>query len=66
MLSSLVVRHWSRLSREMMGVPSPEVFKAKLEGAPSSLVQWRVSLPRARGLEPQDPLPTQTILRIRD
>lgn len=31
--------------------PSPEDFKARLAGALSSLVEWKVSLPRAGGLE---------------
>ena len=34
-----------------MDVPSLAVFKAKLDGALSNLVQWKVSLPMAGGLE---------------
>ncbi|KFQ40114.1 hypothetical protein N332_06116, partial [Mesitornis unicolor] len=33
-----VVRHWHRLPREAVDAPSLEVFKARLEGALSSLV----------------------------
>ena len=28
-----VVRHWSRLSREVVDAPSLELFKARLDGA---------------------------------
>ena len=33
-----VVRHWNRLPREAVGVPSLAVFKARLDGALSNLV----------------------------
>ena len=33
-----VVRHWNRLPREAMYAPSPEAFKARLDGAVSNLV----------------------------
>ncbi|KAK4822673.1 hypothetical protein QYF61_019040 [Mycteria americana] len=33
-----VVRHWNRLAREAVDVPSLEVFKARLDGALSNLV----------------------------
>ncbi|KFQ99119.1 hypothetical protein Y956_03952, partial [Nipponia nippon] len=33
-----VVRHWNRLLREVLGAPSLEVFKARLDGALSNLV----------------------------
>ena len=33
-----VVSHWNRLSREVVNVPSIEVFKARLDGAVSNLV----------------------------
>ncbi|KFZ66694.1 hypothetical protein N338_04717, partial [Podiceps cristatus] len=33
-----VVRHWHRLPREAVDAPSLEVFKARLDGALSSLV----------------------------
>ena len=31
------VRHWNRLPREVVDAPSPEVFKARLDGALSNL-----------------------------
>ncbi|KFW70807.1 hypothetical protein AS28_03619, partial [Pygoscelis adeliae] len=33
-----VVRHWNRLPREVVDVPSLEVFKARLDEALSNLV----------------------------
>lgn len=45
--------------------PSQKIFKARLDGALSSLVQWQVSLPLVRGLklgDTQRSLPIQTIL----
>ncbi|KFM07984.1 hypothetical protein AS27_09751, partial [Aptenodytes forsteri] len=33
-----VVRHWNRHPREVVDLPSLEVFKARLDGALSSLV----------------------------
>ena len=48
------VRHWCRLPREAVDAPSLEVFKARLDGALSNLVQWKVSLPMAGGLELDD------------
>jgi len=33
-----VVRHWNRLPREVVGAPSLEVFKARLDGALSNPV----------------------------
>ncbi|KFR07986.1 hypothetical protein Y956_07093, partial [Nipponia nippon] len=33
-----VVRHWNRLPREVVDVPSLEAFKARLDGALSNLV----------------------------
>jgi len=33
-----VVRHWNRLPREVVNVPSLEVFKARLDRALSNLV----------------------------
>ena len=37
-----------------VAAPSLGVFKARLDGALSNLVQWKVSLPMAGGLEPDD------------
>jgi len=33
-----VVRHWNSSPREAVAAPSPEVFKARLDGALSNLV----------------------------
>ncbi|KFO99828.1 hypothetical protein N300_02331, partial [Calypte anna] len=33
-----VVRHWNRLPREVVEAPSPEFFKARMDGALSSLM----------------------------
>jgi len=46
-----VVRPWYRLPREAVAAPSLAVFKARLDGAWSTLVWWKVSLPMAGGLE---------------
>ena len=46
-----VVRHWHRLSREAVDAPSLEVFQARLDGALSKLVWWKMSLLMAGGLE---------------
>ena len=49
-----VVRHWNRLPREAVDAPSLAVFKARLDGALSNLVWWKMSLLMAGGLEPDD------------
>jgi len=49
-----VVRHWNRFPKEAVTAPSMEVFKARLDGALSSLVWWKMSLLMAGGLEPHD------------
>jgi len=46
-----VVRYWIRLPRECVGVSSLEVFTARLDGALSNVISWKVSLPMAGGLE---------------
>jgi len=33
-----LVRHWNRLRREVVGAPSMEVFKVRLDGALSNLI----------------------------
>ncbi|KFQ98213.1 hypothetical protein Y956_04171, partial [Nipponia nippon] len=33
-----VVKHWNRLPREVVGAPSLETFKARLDGALSNLI----------------------------
>jgi len=45
------VRHWHRLTKEVVDDLSLAVFKARLDGAWSNLVQWKASLPMAKGLE---------------
>jgi len=49
-----VVKHWNRLPREAVAAPSLAVFKARLVGALSNLVWWKVSLLMGGGLEPDD------------
>jgi len=46
-----VVRHWNRLPRVSVYAPSLAVFKARLDGALSYLVQWKVPLPKTERLE---------------
>jgi len=46
-----VVRPWPRLPREAVAAPSMAVFKARLDGAWSTLGWWKISLPVAGGLE---------------
>jgi len=50
-----VVKHWPRLPRAAVDAPSLAVFKARLDGALSNLVWWKMSLLTAGGLEPDDP-----------
>jgi len=38
----------------VVDAPSPAVFKARLDGALSNLVWWKMSLLMAGGLEPDD------------
>jgi len=49
-----VVKHWNRLPREAVNTPSLEVLKARLDGALSSLVCWKMSLLMEEGLELDD------------
>jgi len=44
-----VVRPWPRLPREAVAVPSLAVFKARLDGALSTLGWWEGSLLTAGG-----------------
>ena len=46
-----VVRPWPRLPREAVAVPFLAVFKARLDGALSTLDWWKISLFMAGGLE---------------
>jgi len=46
-----VVEHWDRLPREVVDAPSLETFKARLDGALSSLIiKLKMSLFTAGGL----------------
>ena len=45
-----VVKHWNRLSREVVGAPSLETFKVRLDGALSNLTELKMSLLIAGGL----------------
>jgi len=49
-----LVKHWPRLPREAVAAPSLAGFKARLDGALSSLVWWKMFLLMAGGLEPDD------------
>jgi len=49
-----VVRPWPRLPREAVSSPSLAVLKARLDGALSSLLWWKMSLLMAGGLEPDN------------
>ena len=51
MFTVRMVRPWHRLPREAVAAPSVAVFKARLDGALSNLVWWKVSLPMAGGLQ---------------
>jgi len=48
------VKHWPRLPREAVAAPSQAVVKARLDGALSNLVWWKMSLLMTGGLEPGD------------
>jgi len=47
-----VVRPWHRLPREAVDAPSLAVFKTRLDGILSNLVEWTMSLLMAGELEP--------------
>jgi len=49
-----VIRPLPRLPREAVVAPSLAGFKARLDGALSTLVWWKMSLLMAGGLEPDD------------
>jgi len=49
-----VVKHWHRLPREAVDPPSLAVFKARLDGALSNLVWWKMFLLTAGGLDLDD------------
>jgi len=45
------VRPWNGFPREVVAAPFLAVFKARTDRALSNLLQWKVSLPMAEGLE---------------
>jgi len=47
-----VVKHWHGFPKEAVAAPSLAVFKARLDGALSNLVWWKISLLMGGGLEP--------------
>jgi len=49
-----VVRPWPRLPRAAVAAPSLAGFKARLDGALSTLGWWKLSLLMAGGLEPDE------------
>ena len=49
-----VVSHWNRLPKEVVGAPSLEAFKARLDVALGSLVWWLATLHIAGGLKLND------------
>ena len=53
-LSLKVVMHWNGLPREAVALPSLAVFKARLNGALSNLVWWKMSLSMAGRLKLDD------------
>ena len=44
-----VVTHWNRLPKEVVGAPSLQTFKARLDVALGSLVWWLVTVHIAGG-----------------
>jgi len=49
-----VVTHCNRVPREAVDAPSLAVFKARLDGALSNLVKWKMSLLMAGRLKLDD------------
>jgi len=45
-----VVKHWHRLPGEAVAAPSLAGFKARLDGALSNLIWWKMSLLMAGGV----------------
>jgi len=53
-LTMRVVKHWHRLPKEAVAAPSLAVFKARLDGALSTLGCWEMYLLMAGRLELDD------------
>lgn len=49
-----LVGHWHSLPREVVDVPSLEMFKTTLDESLSNLIWWVASLPMVGGLELDD------------
>lgn len=64
-----VVRYWERLPGEVVDPPSQEAFKARLDGALTNLVYWKVSPAHSGGIRTRWSLRcflTQTILWLKE
>jgi len=46
-----VLKHWHRLPGELVDTPSPETFKARLDEVLSNLIELKMSLLAAGGLD---------------
>ena len=46
-----VLNHWKRLSRDVADAPSLEAFQVRLDGALSNLIELKMSLLTAGGLD---------------
>ena len=46
-----VVKHWHRLPREVVDAPSLETFRVRSEGALSDLIELKMSLLIAGGVD---------------
>jgi len=46
-----MVKHWHRLPREVVEAPSLETFQVRLAGALSNLIELKMSLLTAWGLD---------------
>lgn len=53
-LTMTVMRKWKGLPRKFVTVSSLDVFMARMDGALSNLFYWKMSLPMADGVEPDD------------
>jgi len=53
-VSLRVVKHWNRLSNEVVAAPSLKAFKDRLDVVLGSLVCWLVTLHIAGGLKQDD------------